>query len=206
MKDKTPVILLVIYILVFIICGISPYDRSVWWAENIPIIAIVISAVLISKYFKFSAVSYLMMSVLVILHTIGGHYTFERVPFGFITDLFGFERNHYDRMAHFTVGFYAYPIAEALLKRKLVNTKWILYFFPVFTILSVAAVYELFEWIFAITSDPTAGIAVLGSQGDIWDAQKDMLADGLGGIFAVLIFYFMNRKEINETMKSLENR
>lgn len=201
MKDKTPVILLAIYIIVFIICGISPYDRSVWWAENIPIIAIVISAAVISKYYRFSPASYIMMSFLIILHTIGGHYTFERVPFGFVTDLFGFERNHYDRMAHFTVGFFAYPIAEVIMNRKLVNTKWILYLFPVFTILSVAAVYELFEWIFAITSDPAAGIAVLGSQGDIWDAQKDMLADGLGGIFAVLLFYFMNRKKISENIK-----
>lgn len=201
MKDKAPFILLGLYIIVFIVCGISPYNRSVWWAENIPIIAIVISAAIISKYYRFSPASYIMMSFLIILHTIGGHFTFERVPFSFITDLFGFERNHYDRMAHFTVGFYAYPIAEVLMNRKLVNTKWILYLFPVFTILSVAAVYELFEWVFAIMSDPTAGIAVLGSQGDIWDAQKDMLADGLGGIFAVLLFYFMNRKEINENIK-----
>ena len=201
MKDRTPHILLGIYILVFIICGISPYNRGVWWAENIPIMAIVISAVIISKYFKFSPLSYIMMSVLVILHTIGGHYTFERVPFGFITDMFGFERNHYDRIAHFSVGFYAYPIAEALLKRKLVNTKWILYLFPVFAILSTAAVYELFEWIFAISADPLAGMTVLGSQGDIWDAQKDMLSDGLGAIFAAFLFYFMNRKEISGTIK-----
>jgi len=201
MKDRTPHILLGIYILVFIICGISPYNRGVWWAENIPIMAIVISAVIISKYFKFSPLSYIMMSVLVILHTIGGHYTFERVPFGFITDMFGFERNHFDRVAHFSVGFYAYPIAEALLKRKLVNTKWILYLFPVFAILSTAAVYELFEWIFAISADPLAGMTVLGSQGDIWDAQKDMLADGLGAVFAAFLFYFMNRKEISEKIK-----
>lgn len=63
------------------------------------------------------------------------------------------------------------------------------------------AVYELFEWIFAVSSDPTAGIAVLGSQGDIWDAQQDMLADGLGAIFAAVLFYFMNRKEISEKIK-----
>lgn len=201
MKERTPHILLGIYILVFIICGISPYDRGVWWAENIPILAIVISAVIISKYFRFSPLSYIMMSVLVILHTIGGHYTFERVPFGFITDMFSFERNHFDRVAHFSVGFYAYPIAEALLKRKLVNTKWILYLFPVFAILSTAAVYELFEWIFAISADPLAGMTVLGSQGDIWDAQKDMLADGLGAVFAAFLFYFMNRKEISEKIK-----
>ncbi len=201
MKDKTPHILLGIYIAEFIICGISPYHRGVWWAENIPIMLIVAAAVIISKYFRFSPTAYIMMFFLIFLHTIGGHFTFERVPFGLITDMFGFERNHYDRMAHFTVGFYAYPIAEVLLKRKLVNTKWLLYLFPVFAILSVAAFYELFEWIFAISTDPEAGMTVLGSQGDIWDAQKDMLSDGLGSVFAMLLFYFMNRKKISETIK-----
>ncbi|HQP68900.1 MAG TPA: DUF2238 domain-containing protein [Clostridiales bacterium] len=201
MKDKTSHILLGIYIAEFVICGISPYHRGVWWAENIPIMLIVAAVVIISKYFRFSPTAYIMMFFLIFLHTIGGHFTFERVPFGLITDMFGFERNHYDRMAHFTVGFYAYPIAEVLLKRKLVNTKWLLYLFPVFAILSVAAFYELFEWIFAISTDPEAGMTVLGSQGDIWDAQKDMLSDGLGSVFAMLLFYFMNRKKISETIK-----
>jgi putative membrane protein len=201
MKDKTLHILLGIYIAEFVICGISPYHRGVWWAENIPIMLIVAAAVIISKYFRFSPTAYIMMFFLIFLHTIGGHFTFERVPFGFVSNLFGFERNHFDRMAHFTVGFYAYPIAEVLLKRKLVNTKWLLYLFPVFAILSVAAFYELFEWIFAISTDPEAGMTVLGSQGDIWDAQKDMLSDGLGSVFAMLLFYFMTRKEIAEKIK-----
>lgn len=201
MKDKTPHILLALYIIEFIICGIAPYHRGVWWAENIPIMMIVVAAVIISKYFRFTPTAYIMMYFLIFFHTIGGHYTFERVPFGFVSDLFGFERNHFDRMAHFTVGFYAYPIAEVLLKRKLVNTKWVLYLFPVFAIFTVAAAYELFEWIFAISTDPEAGMTVLGSQGDIWDAQKDMLSDGLGAITATLLFYIVNRKEIREKIK-----
>ncbi len=201
MKDKTPHILLGLYIVEFIICGIAPYHRGVWWAENIPIMMIVLAAVIISKYFRFTPTAYIMMFFLIFFHTIGGHYTFERVPFSFVSDLFCFERNHFDRMAHFTVGFYAYPIAEVLLKRKLVNTKWVLYLFPVFAIFTVAALYELFEWIFAISTDPEAGMTVLGSQGDIWDAQKDMLSDGLGSITATLLFYIMNRKEISEKIK-----
>lgn len=201
MKERTPYILLGLYLLVFIICGISPYDRSVWWAENIPIMVIVATAVIVYKDHKFTATSCIMMSFLIILHTIGGHYTFSRVPFDFVTDLFDFERNHYDRMAHFTVGFFAYPIAEVLIKRKLINTKWLLYLFPVFTIMSVAAVYELFEWAFAVISNSSAGIEVLGSQGDIWDAQNDMLADGLGSVFAMILFFLMNRNEINGKIK-----
>lgn len=203
MKSKTPYILFALYITIFVICSISPYDRAVWWAENIPIIVIVVAAIIISKYHRFTSTSYIMMSFLIILHTIGGHYTFARVPFDFITDLFNFQRNHYDRIAHFTVGFFAYPIAEVLMKRKLVRSKWIFYLFPVFAIITVAAFYELFEWVYALTADPNAGIEVLGSQGDQWDAQKDILSDGLGSIFAMFLFFLMNRKELNTTVDKI---
>ncbi len=197
MKNLVPKILLGLYLLVFTIAAISPYDRAVWWAENIPIILIALTLVMTYRFFVFSPLSYIFMSFLIILHTIGGHFTFERVPFGFVTDLFGFERNHYDRMAHFTVGFYAYPIAELLFVRKLVNTKWLLYLFPIFAIFTVANAYEIFEWLYAVSADPAAGIAVLGSQGDTWDAQKDMLADGLGSFLAMFVFWLVHRDHLN---------
>ena len=184
------------YLLLFGVCAIAPYDRAVWWAENIPIILLVGMVVWMNRYHRFTPLSYLFMSVLIVLHTIGGHYTFERVPFGLVTELFGFERNHYDRMAHFSVGFYAYPIAEILLKKRSVSAPAVLALFPVFAIFTVAGCYEIFEWIYAISADPGAGIAVLGSQGDIWDAQKDILADGLGSILAVTIFFYVYRREV----------
>ncbi|MBN2426244.1 MAG: DUF2238 domain-containing protein [Calditrichaceae bacterium] len=195
-KHRFSLILFGIYILFFIVLAISPFDRAVWWAENIPIMIIVLSIIIVSRYFVFSKTSYTMMFFLIILHTIGGHYTFERVPFDWITDLFGFTRNHYDRIAHFTVGFYAYPVAEILLKKELVKSKIVLFLFPVFTIFSVAAVYEIIEWLYAISAEETAGAAMLGSQGDIWDAQKDMLADGLGSIAAMILFWLINNRTI----------
>jgi len=198
MKKIVPIALLVLYIIVFVICAISPYDRGVWVVENIPIVLIVVVNLIIYKYFKFSPLGYILMSCLIILHTIGGHYTFERVPFGFVTNLFGFTRNHYDRVSHFTVGFYAYPIAEILLVKKLVRSKWILAMFPVFAIFAVAAGYEIFEWIYAISADVSSGMAVLGSQGDVWDAQKDMLADVLGALFAIAMFWAINRRQIKQ--------
>jgi putative membrane protein len=136
------------------------------------------------------------------MHTIGGHFTFERVPFDYITNLFGFERNHYDRLGHFTVGFYAYPIAEILLTKKLVRSKTVLYLFAIFSIVTVAAVYEMIEWLYAISAEETAGTAMLGSQGDIWDAQKDMLADTLGAMCVMLVFWSENRDKI----KALVNK
>ena len=110
--------------------------------------------------------------------------------FDWVTDLFAFERNHYDRIAHFSVGFYAYPLAEILWRRRLVSSAWILYLFPLTVIMAVAAGYEVLEWLYAISADADAGIAVLGSQGDQWDAQKDILADTLGAIVALVLFRF----------------
>ncbi|MCA9459253.1 MAG: DUF2238 domain-containing protein [Nanoarchaeota archaeon] len=202
-KIKLPHILLIIYIIVFTLLGIKPLSgREVWFAENLPILLIVLFLLITYKSFKFSNLSYILMSFLIFLHTIGGYYTFAAVPFDFITNLFGFERNHFDRMAHFTVGFYAYPIAEFLTKKKLTNSKVITYLFAIFAIMSLAGAYELFEWQFAIMSDSNAGIEVLGSQGDIWDAQKDILADTLGAIFAICIFHFNSkRKQIKSKSK-----
>lgn len=195
---KFPTTLLLGYILLFIACGITPYDRGVWVAENLPILILVAGIIVFSRYHTFSKLAYCLMAVLVTLHTIGGHYTFERVPFDFITNTFGFERNHYDRIAHFSVGFYAFAIAELLATKELVRGRTILYLFPIFTILSVAAIYEIFEWQFALMADPEAGLAVLGSQGDIWDAQKDMLADGLGAVLAVVLYALLRSKSLRQ--------
>jgi putative membrane protein len=177
-----------IYLSVFAICAVSPHDRGVWWAENLPILLLAAAIALLRRWHPFSATAYALMLVLLVMHTIGGHYTFERVPFDLVTRTFGFARNHYDRVAHFSVGFYAYALAEILWERRLVRSRTILLLFPVFTIFTVAALYELFEWQYALLADPSAGIAVLGSQGDTWDAQKDMLADGLGAVAATIFF------------------
>jgi putative membrane protein len=107
-----------------------------------------IVAALVALYVRgmvFSPAAYALMSVLLYLHTNGGHYTFERVPFGFVTNLFGFHRNQYDRVAHFSVGFYAFAIAEVLAGSKAVRSRLVLFLFPVFTIAFVAVGYELIE-------------------------------------------------------------
>jgi putative membrane protein len=181
-------ILFIAYLILFAVCAIEPYDRAVWLAENVPVLLVVVAIAISNYYHKYSNLALMFMAVFITLHTIGGHYTFERVPFDWFTDTFGFERNHYDRIAHFSVGFYAFPLAEILKRNNLVNTHWLLYLFPLFTIISVGGVYELLEWQYAISADPEAGIAVLGSQGDIWDAQKDILSDTLGALFSLLIF------------------
>jgi putative membrane protein len=189
---KTLPWLLGAYAILFLVLAINPYDRPTWWAENLTIWIIVGAIVwLYLKKIRFSNLAYVLMFVLIYLHTIGGHYTFALVPFDFVTDLFGFERNHFDRIAHFSVGFYAFAVAEWLFVKKLVSNNFLLITYPIFVIATIAMGYEVIEWIYAASAAPEAGMAYLGSQGDIWDAQKDMLADTLGAIFAVTLFFVL---------------
>lgn len=198
-KKYFPHFLLVIYCLLFIICAIHPYNRAVRFTENLPVVVVVLFLVCTFNKWKFSNSSYFLMSFWIILHTIGGHYTFELVPFESINQLFGWARNMYDRIAHFMIGVYAFPIMEYLWRSKAIQQKWLLYTFGICSILAIAGAYEIFEWRFAIIADPKAGLAVLGSQGDIRDAQKDMLMDTLGAILAIFLFIireiFINRKK-----------
>jgi len=182
--------LLGIYGFLFTVLAFKPYDRPTWFVENLTV-WLILGAIMIlyAAKVRFSKTAYALMFVLIYLHTIGGHYTFALVPFGWVTDFFGFARNHFDRVAHFSVGFYAFTVAELLASRRLVSNKFLLFTYPVFTIATVAMTYELVEWIYAASANPEAGAAYLGSQGDIWDAQKDMLADTLGALFAVCVFF-----------------
>lgn len=182
------------YLVLFTLLAFNPTDRSVWLDENLTIWIIVgVLWILWYRGIRFSSLAYGLMFILVYLHTIGGHYTFANVPFDWVTNLFGFERNHYDRVAHFTVGFYAFAIAEWLFTKRLVTNYFLLFTYPVFAIATIAMSYELIEWVYAATANPEAGIAYLGSQGDIWDAQKDMLADTLGAIGATTLFFFLRK-------------
>jgi putative membrane protein len=187
--SRFPPLLFGTYVLVFIALGIHPHDRAVWWAENIPIVLLALTlAIMYVRGIRLSNLGYVFASVLLFLHTVGGHYTFERVPFGWVTRTFDFERNHFDRVAHFSVGFYAFGLAELLIGRRLVIRPWVAYLFGIFCIGTVAALYEIIEWIYAAVEGGSAGAAFLGSQGDIWDAQKDMAADISGALFASAVF------------------
>lgn len=191
-----------IYVVLFLGLAISPVDRMTWFVENVTVW--IILAVILGLYargVRFSKAAYAFMFVLIYLHTIGGHWTFALVPFGWVTDLFGFSRNHFDRIAHFSVGFYAFAIAEWLWSKRLVANKFLLFTYPVFVIATVAMGYEVIEWIYAALANPEAGIAYLGSQGDIWDAQKDMLADTLGALAATTTFLSLKNVQKNDLLK-----
>lgn len=188
-----PLALLLVYCVEFIVLGISPYSRDVWYVENIPIFGIVLFLVILyARGIRFSNTAYILMAILPYLHTIGGYYTFERVPFEWFNTLFGFERNMFDRVGHFTVGFYAVGLGEYLITYKKVTTRFWAYFTGVCFIMAIAALYEIIEWQYAAKEGGEAGAAFLGSQGDIWDAQKDMLMDTLGAFAGVAVLMVKN--------------
>lgn len=188
-----PHILAVIFFIFFIILGLEPLNRSVWIVEVIPVVGVYLLLVFTYKNFQFSNTSYTLMAFWLFWHTVGGHYTFANVPFDFITELFHFERNHFDRIGHLVVGFYAYPMAEFLLRKNYTN-KVLASLFGLFFIMSIAASYEIIEWAYAVIEGGNTGIEFLGSQGDIWDAQKDMLLDTVGAILTLCLFWYKNRK------------
>lgn len=182
-----PLLLALLITSTIIWSGINPVFPQVWIAEIIPILLIFIPLVLTYRRFSFSHTAYCFMSVWLIMHTIGAHYTFANVPFDWFNNLVGSERNHFDRIAHFSIGFYAFPIAE-FLTRKGHCKPWLAGLFGLTAIMAVAAGYEIIEWWYAILAGGDAGIEFLGSQGDIWDAQQDMLADTLGALTSLIAF------------------
>jgi putative membrane protein len=147
---KIPHILLALYLILFVATAFNPYDRAVWRAESLPIMIVVLLLVFTYKKFTFSNTAYILMSLWICMHTIGAYYTFERVPFDWFNNLFGFERNMYDRVAHYVIGFYAYPLAEYVTRKKLVNVSWITYALAIFAIFTLASVYEIIERQYAV--------------------------------------------------------
>lgn len=194
-SKAVPAILLAGYVALFIWGGIAPYDRTTWWVENVPIVILVgVLVVLYWRGVRFSPLAYIMMAVLPYWHTVGGHYTFERVPFGWFNRAFGFERNMYDRIGHFSVGFYAFGILEYIAARRSMSRAFAIQF-AIYAIATVAMTYELIEWGYAAYGgNAAAGANFLGSQGDIWDAQKDMLMDTLGALTSTALFLVTGRR------------
>ena len=186
-KHYYPHGLALVFVLFFTWLGIAPVSREVWIAEVIPVVIIFMALVFTFRRFRFSNMAYTLMAVWMFWHTVGGHYTFANVPFGWFSDLLGSDRNHFDRIGHFTIGFYAFAMCEWLLRKD--QCRLILgMVFSLFFVMSIAAGYEIIEWWYAVAEGGEAGIEFLGSQGDIWDAQKDMLADTLGAITSLVLY------------------
>lgn len=163
-------------------------DLNNWLLENTLTVLFFLFLIVSYKKYQFSDLAYLLITVYLCLHVYGAKYTYAENPFGYwLKDYMGWERNHYDRIVHFSFGFLlAYPMRELFLKWVKYPTMvaWVL---PIEITLSVSGFYELIEWAVADIFFPSQGDAYLGTQGDIWDAQKDIFLAFLGAILATTI-------------------
>jgi putative membrane protein len=185
--------LLKIYIAVFFICWavtfINTPNRQNWFTENVLTTIFIISLALGYSKFKFSDLSYTLFFVYILLHIYGAEYTYAENPFGYwLKDALHTNRNYYDRIVHFSFGFMlAYPMRD-YFKNYMQWPDWVCWVLPVEITMSFSAAYELIEWLVADVFFPEEGVAYLGSQGDIWDAQKDMGIAFAGSIICMLLF------------------
>lgn len=190
-------VLLVLFIVVFIWSAIGPHDYFTWILEVFP--AVIGLVLLMATYsrFRFTRLAYTLLCIHAIILSVGGHYTYAEVPlFNWIRDTFELSRNHYDRVGHFAQGFVPAIIARELIIRTspLKQGKW-LFALVVLSCLGISAFYELIEWTVAELTG-TQAEAFLGTQGDVWDTQKDMALAFIGATMALLTLGSMHDSAI----------
>jgi putative membrane protein len=192
-KEKYPWVLLILFVIVWIILSINVKYFDDWKMENYLTVPFVVILYITYRKFKMSNFSYLLIYAYMFLHIIGTHYTYSEVPFGFwLQSVLDLPRNHYDRIIHFCFGFLlTYPVREIAIRIGDFKGVWNLYF-PIDLVLAFSCLYELIEWGIAVVFGGDLGVAYLGSQGDVWDAQKDMAMAGLGAVIAMAITFILN--------------
>jgi putative membrane protein len=191
------IVLLAILTAVFVWSAISPHDRFTWLLEVFPVLLGVPVLVYLYPRFRFTPLVTTLIAVHAVILMVGGKYTYAEVPFGFwMARTFHFTRNHYDRIGHFAQGFVPAMIAREVLIRRspLRGSRW-LPFFVVCFCLALSALYELIEFWTAIATG-SASDAFLGTQGDPWDTQWDMMLALIGAIVALTFLGFWHDRQL----------
>ena len=187
-------VLALIYGAWWVAMAIAPLDRSDWVLENVLVILGLGLLVFTYRSFPLSRVSYTCIFIFMMLHTLGSHYTYAKVPYQDWLPFLAGGRNQFDRMVHFLYGLLlAYPIREMFLRIGNVRGFWG-YFLPLDLTMSTSMLYELIEWGAAAAFGGELGAAYLGTQGDVWDAHKDMALASLGALISMLITAAVNRR------------
>ncbi len=193
-QNKWLIIFIVIFFSIWISTLIGTTDLANWFMENALVFGFLIFLFFHYKKYQFSDLSYLLITIYLCLHVYGAKYTYAENPFGYwLKDAFHWQRNHYDRIVHFSFGFLlAYPMRELFI-RFFKFPSWVGWALPIEITLSVSGFYELIEWAVADVFFPAQGVAYLGTQGDIWDAQKDIFLATLGAVLATTIVSILKK-------------
>jgi putative membrane protein len=183
-----------LYGVLWLALAISPTYRADWALENVLVLAVVGALAATYRRFPLSTSSYALIFAFLVIHAIGAHYTYAEVPYDAwaesltgrsLTDRFGWRRNHFDRLAHLAYGLLlVFPIREVFTRVARVRGFWS-YFLPFDVTVSTSSLYELVEWGAALVFGGDLGVAYLGTQGDPWDAQRDMALAALGALLGM---------------------
>ena len=200
-RERYPRVLLALLAALSVALGIAPHDRADWLLENALLFGGVAVLVATHRALPLSRLSYTLIFLFLSLHAVGAHYTYSLVPYDAwveavtgrtLSSLTGWDRNHYDRLVHLCYGLLlAYPAREVFLRVADVRGFWG-YFLPLDVVMATSTLYELIEWAAAMVFGGELGTAYLGTQGDPWDAQKDMALAGLGALIAMLFTATIN--------------
>jgi putative membrane protein len=180
------------------VLAIHPLDRSDWLLENLLIFISVIVLALSYRKFRFSNLSYALILIFLAFHTIGAHYTYAKVPAGFwLQNWLHLNRNHYDRVIHFSFGFLLlYPMRELLERSARAQPQWAIWLAAA-ALAALSSFFEVIEGVVAQIVRPDLGAAYLGTQGDIWDAQKDMGAAFVGAMLTAVVLMLASMRSIS---------
>ena len=203
-RRREPVVILVACLTLLVLSGLHPRDRLTWFLEVVPVLVAVPLLAWTARSFPLTPLAYVLIAVHALILMYGGHYTYALTPLGnWMQDVFGFTRNHYDRIGHLMQGFGPAIIARELLLRTspLRPGKW-LFALITLSILGVSACYEFTEWWAAIAGGDAAG-AFLGTQGDVWDTQWDMFLAGCGAILAQVLLARVHDRQLWQLDPSL---
>ena len=195
--------LLILVVLVVSWSGWRPHDRFTWWLEVTP--GLLGLALLLGTFrrFEFTNFCYALIALHICVLCVGGLYTYARVPlFDWLRPVFGWQRNHYDRVGHFLQGFVPAIIArELFIRLEILRQKNWMPFLIVSVCLAISAFYELIEWWTALATGSAAN-DFIGSQGDVWDTQADMLMALIGAICALLFFSRFHDRALRDSPRA----
>lgn len=189
-----PQLMLAWYMALFLVMAIAPVNPRIWWGANILPVLFVATLVATHRSFPLSNASYVLITVWLTLHTIAVHYTYPKVPVGiWLGQWFDFHRNHFDRIVHFSFGFFlTLPLVEVFRRR--CNAKgWLLPYLVVMTVLGFSAFWEIIEAWVGQVAHPDLENALVGHQGDVWDPQRDMAAALYGSLLYVGFLALMRK-------------
>lgn len=204
MSERPPIAarLLVVYAVIWLVLAIAPLHRQDWLLENL-LVAVALPLLWRGYHtLRFSNASYVCLFVFFLLHALGAHYTYSEVPYDrwtqvltgqSLSEWIDLERNHYDRLVHFAYGLLVTPAAIELLDARAPQRGLWRWWLPLLFMCAHSTVYEVIEWAAAELVAPDLGQAFLGTQGDVWDAQKDSALAALGTLISVVVVRLRNR-------------